>query len=1404
MPWHEAWSADSRHFADNYNVQYVTMRDGLVSSNISDLYQDSDGFLWITSMGGGLTRYDGYNFVNFTPNSSRYNIKSVFARGVTEDQFQRLWVTSEAGVNIIDLKTLHPAEVKDADNRLNSILNTAFTNISTDSKGRVWLSTPQSITRISFDGEGAVNDIQSVQVAASHLGVPVFDVNGQGQIMGGYGGTLYVIEDASGRLNPQPISDKLRNLPQITYFSGAIMRDNELWVSTDGGLLRYDNSKDQLKHYVHDSADHNSLSQNYLSGLTISPDKQLIVSSLRGLNIYNPFKDNFDRLDDKTRLLNNQFIVKALSIGPKIVVGTDGGGVNILTPRDINMNFYVHSATNPASLSPNPVNAIAEDGSGNLWVGTVEGGLNRMQPGSADFSHITMNHGGLSHNSVSAIAFDGEGNIWTGTWGGGVDVLDAKNPTRVIRRIQTLPGTKTPTAFIGSLTYDKFNDGVLIACESGLFFFDCKSGEMTNALDNPDGYPMYGFIGADIDGSGNLWQGCSNGLYVVNLRRRKPNGTFIYKYLRNKLDEPDGNTVEKVGAIFVDSKGTIWIGSNGYGLYKRTIAQGEEHYINYNTSHGLANNSIRGITEDRYGNLWIATLNGLSRFIPSQERFVNYTVDDGLPTDQFYWNGAYSRGDGTLLFGTSSGLMAINSLDTISSSNSARVIFSRLYVGNQAVDLPAEGISGFDISHSPQITIHEGDKSFGVEFAALAFGESKNAEYSYRLDGFDKDWIEVKDNRRFASYTNLSPGKYTLQVRYSPDGSDEKAQIAELKVEVKSYFYRSLWFLIVCALGIITITWLLYKWRLRDLTRQKARLTQEVEKRTAQLADQKKIAEQRASELSEQNIKLTEQNDEISRQKTQLTEMNRHVTSLTLERLSFFTNITHEFRTPITLIIGPIERALKLSTNPKVIEQLHFVERNSKYLLTLVNQLMDFRKLESGKLTISRTEGNFANFLHDLVTPFDQLAAERGIKIRRVMHLPHPVFVYDEESLRKVLTNLLANAIKFTPDNGHISLYVSELPPAEGDTESVARLYLGVCDSGNGIAPDELNSIFERFHQGSSQIKYPLAGTAGSGIGLYLCRSIMELLGGSITVRNNHGAGCTFRALLPITAYADSKAVAETALQAAPAPDEAENHQETTVLVVEDNNDMRAYIRSILSEHYTVLEAANGAEAMKILMDRPVDLIVSDLMMPVMDGLELSKRVKENFAISHIPFIMLTAKNADKSRKEGYRIGIDDYLVKPFDEEILLARIEGILRTRRNWQSRFNSEMKVDLLNIANESRDKKFMDQVMDVCKSNYKNPYFEVGDFAESIGISRSLLNKKLQSIVGQSAGQFIRNYRMNVAKELIVKNRSTHAMNISEIAYEVGFNDSKYFTRCFTKHYNTTPSAMLSSDAETQQDS
>ena len=853
--------------------------------------------------------------------------------------------------------------------------------------------------------------------------------------------------------------------------------------------------------------------------------------------------------------------------------------------------------------------------------------------------------------------------------------------------------------------------------------------------------------------------------------------------------------MRNITCIIQTSDKSIWLGSNGYGICKMNKKENGYVLRFFDKENGLIHNTVCGIQEDENGVIWISTSHGLSSYNKLTDHFANYTAGDGIISNQFYWNASYkSPTSKNLFFGGSEGLTELLGTHQSPETTSGKIIFTKLQVLNNTIWFGGNKYLKSDISYAKKVTLHEKDKSFSIEFAAPDYENPSTILYSYRLLGFDDQWITTGAERRFITYTNLRPGKYKFQVRSMTRGNDWDEDIAQLEVVVRPYFYKTFWFITLLILLMLWGLFRFYKWRINSLKKQQELLQQKVERRTKELQIQKKILEEQAGELKEQNKTLALQNQKIDTQRRQLIDLSAKVQEAMTDRISFFTNITHEFRTPVTLIIGPIERALKLSTNPKVIEQLQFVSRNSKHLLSLINQLMDFRKIESDKMDVNLKSGNIVSFLEGILVPFEPYTQERGITIRRIYRLSPPVIMFDDEAVRKLVTNLLSNAIKFTPDNGSITLYVAEISDIESGKE---KLYISLKDNGFGIETKEIDLIFNRFYQSKEHDKLSFSGQSGTGIGLYLCAKIAELLGGTITAKNNRAGGASFRILLPLerSVYKvaeDKIGTPELRMEhEMPGPASHSYSDKQTILVVEDNQDMRKYISSILADYYSILEAENGNEALALLRTAAVDFIVSDLMMPGMDGLELSRAVKSDFAISHIPFLMLTAKSNLETKISSYKMGADDFLAKPFDAELLLTRISNIMEARRNYQRKFSLNMNLDELNMDKETSDEKFIRQAVEVVKANYSNADYEVADFILDMGISKSLLNKKMQHITGQPAVQFIRNYRLAVAREMILNDKNN--LNISEVAFKCGFNDPKYFSRCFTKHFGVAPSMI-----------
>lgn len=1386
--------------AENFNISYLTMDNGLLHNYVDDIFKDSRGFLWF-STGSGLSRYDGYNYVHYSMNTQPARLKGNFVRKVCEDKYNRLWIISDGGLDILDLNSAKFVSLQKDDGIPLPFLNSPILNILHDSQGDIWLYSNNAIYKIVLNSIGEIDD---VLVLINIVGVIPFvaleDIDKDGNIWTGINDEVCKIyESKDKQLRAIPVSSELK-FEDNTLITSFALRNNEVWIGTDRGLVKFLRKEGKSVTYNHSSLDSKSLTQDYITYLSLTYNNHLLVGTYQGLNIYNPVNNNFDHVtiqeNIKSDRLNSNFINCIFSDQHIIWCGTETGGINKLNPRSLQVVNYVYDENKKNSISKNPVNAIYEDTNNDLWIGTVEGGLNKKHKNDS-FTHYTQSSSTkLSHNSVSAITEDNTGNLWVGTWGYGISIIDLKNPERPSHKYvnsDTYPSFLID--YVGALCYDKINNGVWIGSNQGLYFYDITADEVRKPFKASNN--INGCIGAVIDENDQLWIGCTEGVYVIDLNK-KGSGYFEYKHFKYKLDDPGSELIDRITSLYFTSDSVLWLGSDGFGAYKREITQnGGISFKSYTTANGLANNNVRGILEDKLGRMWIATNYGLSCFNTDQNVFFNFYYQDGLISNQFYWNAYLNSHDGLLYFGTTDGLCVIDPLSKFNFSNyqNQKVVFTKLLIDNREV-ISGNNFIKNDISVVKELSIHERDKSFTLEFSSLSFNNQSDFVYKYKLAGFDDEWIEVTSGTPYASYMNLAPGQYTFQVKYVPknDNENQTSQITSLIIKIRPSFYKTSWFVFFVIMSLISIIIFLNYVRIRSLEKRQIVLQQVVDERTKKLNDQKEVLEHQKQELFNTNILLTKQNEKILSQQSQILEMSKKVQKTTKDKISFFTNVSHELRTPLTLIIGPIERALKLSKEKKVVDQLRLIDDSSKYLLTLINQLMDFQKVESDKFDVNYTKGNFIDFVGSIITPFRFLADNRGVTLRNLFRLNYPISYFDHDALHKILTNLLSNAIKFTPNGGNVSIYFATFL----NKKSKETIYISVKDSGIGLPDDDVEKIFTRFYQTQNQVQNAVVGQSGTGIGLYLIKHIVNELGGEIYAKNNKGNGCSFRIFLPLVEEEakEIKKYSEEELE------EKTNYvnksylssKSLTFLVVEDNKEMRNYICSILNDYYRTIAAENGVEALKILESGNIDFVISDLMMPQMDGIELSKRMKENLSISHIPFLMLTAKTSSVDKIESYRVGVDAYLTKPFSEDILIARIDNILESRRRYQRKFSIEMNPELFEFEEDSKDKVFLEKALDVMKENYNDDSFTVDNFVELMGVSKSLLNKKLQAISGKSPGVFIRSYRLNLAYSLIIKNKESKNKNISEIAYEVGFSDPKYFSKCFSKDFNITPSQLM----------
>ena len=795
-----------------FNVSYLNMAAGMPNNFADDIFQDSYGFVWISTHGGGLVRYDGFNYMNFNLGSSGISLRSNSCRNVYEDHFKRLWIAFEEGPQVLDLKTMQPVippcENKKVEAQLNKALKNLCTRMYCDAKGNVWMVSFNLLTRISFNEKGEVNRVLSISYPYKAPDLGLCDVYRNGTVVMCNNGVVSEFSVQNNRLAAKNISSMF--LPLDYRYAGAVISyHGKIWLGTNRGL--YNSAKQEF----HASGTVHSLQHEVVTSLAITEDDKLLVGTLCGVDIIDDKTGTIEHWNcSSVNPLSSNFVNSLLAKDGQIWVGTETGGITKLAPRQLQLEFFKHDAANPASLSPNAVNAMYAAPDGTLWVGTVEGGLNALAPGSRNFTHYTMANSGLPHNSVSTLAADNRGNLWIGTWGTGIAVMNLQQPGRIIPLV--VDAKHQPFLnFAGVLVYDPINDGMWLGTNDGLFFYDLKRQQLIEPFRGC--LNVRGCIGSLITRDGKLLMGCVQGMVEINLKSRIPGkGDFAVKYHQYKLDDPKSGVIDKILSFCLAKDGKIWLGSNGYGLYCYNYnKEGKTYVKSFTTNNGLANNTVKGIVEDNQGMLWIATDNGLSIFNPKTETFSNYSRKDGLLSSQFYFNGAIRDTKGKIYLGTDEGLMAVTGVNH-AVHNAARLRFTELLVDNQPVFAGSDYLDD-DISIAKRLCIHESDKSFTIFFSALNYGNDSQGVYLYRMKGYENDWVQLQPGQHSVRYSTLPAGSYQFEVKYIPSFDSDKEQVISVDIKVTPYFWKSWWFVSLMVIAFIAFLLYIYTSRLEKM-----------------------------------------------------------------------------------------------------------------------------------------------------------------------------------------------------------------------------------------------------------------------------------------------------------------------------------------------------------------------------------------------------------------------------------------------------------------------------------------------------------------------------------------------------------------------------------------------------------
>ena len=1344
----------------------IGIEQGLSNSTIETISQDKRGFMWFGTR-DGLNRFDGYQMTvyRYHPKDS-LTLSDNYIRYIHSDREGNLWVGTINGLNrfLPDKNNFVRYKHNPADKR--SLSNNLVTSIYEDRRGNLWIAT--------FGG--GLNLYNKKQKAFTHYRHDQFNLKSlsddrvnciyedkHGKLWIGTEKGLNLFEQNSKTFSQYKLGDEP---PGKDYVIKEIQEDKEgnLWIATsDNGLYLFNPLSKNFKAFRHIEKDPNSLASNLVRSLLFDKKGNLWVGSINGgLDLFDTSKNTFYHFQNDP---NDPFSLSQRTSSAlfedrqgNLWVGTHRGGVNLYAPNTEKFRLY-QQEQNTNSLSYNDVKAFCEDAQGNIWIGTDGGGLNLFDVKTNSFRHYKydpFNARSIGSNEVLHVMEDSEGNLWAATWGGGLNLLNraSGNFTRYVHN----PSDKNSLSsnYVQKIFEDSKKNLWVATYYGGLNLFDRKTKTFTRvAADEEQRTSLYGnnIVSINEDKSGNIWIGTDDGgLNCLNAATK----SFTH-YFNNEEKLPD------LRVIFIDSKGKLWVGQAG--LYLFDIEKNA--FGLYTEKAGLSTEFIKGITEDERGNLWIATSNGLTQFNPQTHAFKKYNTGDGLQGLEFEANAYLKTRNGEMYFGGINGFNSFYPENININKFIPPVYLTDFQIFNQRI-LPGQANAFLknDISVTETIRLPYKQSTFSFGFAALNFTASQNNQYAYRLEGWDDDWNYVGTERK-ASYTNLEPGTYTFRVKASNNDGVWNEKGAAVTIVITPPFWATWWFKMLVAVVLSAAA----------IVFSRFRRSQEI----------KKLEEKKREEMHQ-------------------------------VQLQFFTNISHEFRTPLSLILGPLEKLQREDSRFTFNHYYKVIARNAHRLMNLINELMDFRKAEAGVLKLNVMPGNLEVFLKEISEEFSELAQQQNIKFEVTTPQGLAEVWFDRQVLEKIIINLVSNSFKYTADGGTITVNVFqslyELNPSfanelilKNDYQGKKYVYIRVADNGIGISKESIAHLFERYYKISDS-------HLGSGIGLAFVKSLTFLHKGSIFVYSERNRGTEIIIALPVSkedydkneqwmSNNQERGVRLESIHNKYDHDffitEETSHQHDLatspqtkphILVVDDNGELREFLKESLSPHYHIIEAADGQDGLNKAKEAFPDLIISDVMMPNMDGIDFCRTIKADIDTSHIPFLMLTAREALESKIEGTQSGADYYFSKPLSMDLLLLTIRNIFSQKQKLKERYSKDYHAQAKELVHSSKDKEFIEELLSIIESQLTNPDMDVDYICNKIGMSRTKLYQKIKHITGQSIGEFVRTVRLKKAVGIM-----THEdVLLTDVMYRVGIQTQSYFTKAFKKEFGKTPTQFL----------
>ncbi|MBN1187929.1 MAG: response regulator [Bacteroidales bacterium] len=1336
----------------------LSKEQGLPGDNVQAIFQDSYGYIWFGIESVGLCKYDGNRyFVYGMANTDVNSLSTSFINFMVEDSNGDLWLATEHGLNIF--------------NRDEGVFNSYFTPVLPDNRiktiykdksNAIWIGTEKGVRR--FIPANSEKADQNTWFGFENRKVKyVIDNN-------------YIIDN---------IGNEIVN---------SIIEDNEgaYWFGTFNGLYKCQlihnalmcenvviNETDITANRINDIA---QLSANYLLlgtnvGVTILNIKTHKVTDIQ-------FSKNKD-------FSNIAFGVTKIMVDSKGFswIGTNLNGI-ISGKTDNGKNISIALPSAIKGLESTHIRNIFEDRTGQIWVVTKYAGIYLYDPRSQLFPYYTSND--KNQNFILSACESKNGNIFLGTKFAGM--LEYNPETSTIKQKKIYLNNE----FVNRIEclYEDANGNLWMGYKKGLIVLD-ENKNVKKSYNAPKPYGM------SVGKSDTFWVFTEQGVYYLNKQTDKvekydlsiygkifenneitvqeiysdkygdlwlptsANGVFKYivsdkklLWFKNNPDNPNSLSGNIIRSFFQDSRGEIWIGTKFSGLNRyQPESNSFEHFT---IADGLPSNAIYSIIEDKNGYLWFSTNNGISKYDPVKKQFFNFNEKHGLQGNVFEQRASIKLTDNSILIGGSNGFNIFSPDNVYIDNINPPLVITNIQADNTTV--------GKDIFSTCEIVIpYKSSKLITIEFTSLDYRDPANLNYAYQLDGVDEDWVDA-NKRNYVTYSRLSHGKYTFRFKATNADGIWTKYYQDVSIIIETPFWLKWWAYVIYCISGMALLFGIYRF---------------------------------ATIRANYNHQLYAKELELARDR----ELNQM-------KLRFFTNISHEIRTPLSLIMAPLQKLQKSKDlNEYLRQKVELIDKSTKRLLKLTDQLLYFRKAQQENLKLEIAKSDIVEFISDIISPFYELADNNIINLRFESDHEHLMLWFDPDKVEKIISNLVSNAFKFTPENGSITVHIHTFEGLKNkkrglkpsDIEKTPYVKISVSDSGTGMTKEQIEHIFERFYQAE-----PF--DTGVGIGLEFVKHLIETHYGKIEVDSIPGKGTTFSVYLPYNkqVYRNAIILKDTIKSQDYIPkgslsvlygndketnidlidDFIEYNSKPSLLIVEDNEELKSYLKGMFEENYNILLAANGEEGLEITKKETPEIIITDIMMPKMNGIEFCRKVKSDVNISHIPVIMLTAKNFEEDEIEGLHSGADDYISKPFNEDILIARINNIFISRQKLQEKYASDIYIDPSEITTNKTDKQFMEKLLSIINDDITNPELSIHDIADLLNMDRSNFFRKVKSLSGKSPSQLIREYKIKKGAKLLLSEN----YNINEISYMVGFTSPAYFSKLFKEILGRTPSEFL----------